>query len=220
MPPKFREMHYVGDRISFILAKLEQLDHQTILHIGCAQFYDIPDRCFHLKLKACSSNIYGIDLDEDGLRALKQYGVDNLYYCDAEKIDELNLNMQFDIIIAGEIIEHLNNAGSFLRNVTRLMHKGSKLILTTPNSFALRRHIWAYFNRESESENHTFLFHPHGIELLLSRFNLHITDFYTAYESIHAKTARHALANIMLKRIFTICPHFAESMVIISELNS
>lgn len=49
-----------------------------------------------------------------------------------------NLNKKFDTIIAGEIIEHLENPSYFLRFCFNHLKKGGRLILTTPNAIGLQ----------------------------------------------------------------------------------
>ncbi|CAG1023174.1 hypothetical protein MTYM_02247 [Methylococcales bacterium] len=40
----------------------------------------------------------------------------------------------FDVIVAGDVIEHVENQGHFLRNIWRHLNDDGKLILTTPNA--------------------------------------------------------------------------------------
>ncbi len=48
---------------------------------------------------------------------------------------------EFDIIFAGEIIEHLVETDSFLVNIHRIVKPGGQLILTTPNLASLGRRL-------------------------------------------------------------------------------
>ena len=45
-----------------------------------------------------------------------------------------DLNEKFDVIIAGDIIEHVSNQGLFLNNIKKHLKKDGKLIITTPNA--------------------------------------------------------------------------------------
>jgi 2-polyprenyl-3-methyl-5-hydroxy-6-metoxy-1,4-benzoquinol methylase len=40
----------------------------------------------------------------------------------------------FDVVVAGDVIEHVDNPGLFLQNVHRHLKDGGALILTTPNA--------------------------------------------------------------------------------------
>lgn len=52
--------------------------------------------------------------------------------------NNFSLNKKFDIIIAGEIIEHLDNPQKFIKNCAKHLKKGGRLILTTPNATGLQ----------------------------------------------------------------------------------
>jgi len=56
-----------------------------------------------------------------------------------------NLKRKFDVIVAGDLIEHLFNVGSFIDSVKKHMRKNSILIITTPNAFSFRRSIGSLF---------------------------------------------------------------------------
>ncbi|MBO0181221.1 hypothetical protein J0682_30075, partial [Vibrio parahaemolyticus] len=59
----------------------------------------------------------------------------------------------FDVIVAGEIIEHLNNPGLFLSGVRRFMHRDSKLVITTINAYcAMRFFVYALRGRRGINE--------------------------------------------------------------------
>jgi len=47
--------------------------------------------------------------------------------------ETVKVNKKFDLVVAGEIIEHLNNAGVFLDNMASHLRKGGRIIITTPN---------------------------------------------------------------------------------------
>jgi len=47
------------------------------------------------------------------------------------------INKKFDTIVAGEIIEHVENPLLFIKNCYNLLNKEGKLILTTPNATSL-----------------------------------------------------------------------------------
>jgi SAM-dependent methyltransferase len=58
----------------------------------------------------------------------------------------MDLGKRFDTIIAGEIIEHLENPGKFLRNMHKHLNPGGTLIISTPNPFYAGSawKIWRY----------------------------------------------------------------------------
>jgi len=54
-----------------------------------------------------------VDIDDEGIKILREEG----YHVRTDNVMTMNLEEQFDVIIAGEIIEHLDNPGQFLRNM-------------------------------------------------------------------------------------------------------
>ncbi len=68
-----------------------------------------------------------------------------IYSCDFKDADfnrNLNepfgINRKFDSVIAGEIIEHVENPSQFLRECKKLLVKNGRLIITTPNAIGLQ----------------------------------------------------------------------------------
>ena len=61
----------------------------------------------------------------------------NIVAGDVEKLGELRLRGPFDVVVAGDIIEHLSNPGMMLDGVRALCTAESSLIITTPNAFGL-----------------------------------------------------------------------------------
>ncbi|MEZ5288457.1 MAG: class I SAM-dependent methyltransferase [Vicinamibacterales bacterium] len=110
-------------RVAFIE---EACAGKRVLHLGCTNWpYTetvIRDgSLLHLRLMARAAELHGLDSDREGLDVLAAHGVPHLHLGDLERLDETALDGPFDVIVAGEIIEHLSNPGLFLRGVRRLM---------------------------------------------------------------------------------------------------
>ena len=99
----------------------------------------------------------GVDIDEEGIEILARQG----YQVMAGDVTKIDLGEQFDTIIAGEIIEHLENPGLFLRNMRKHLHPAGVLVITTPNPFYFKQ-VWKIFrrNRPQVHEEHTCWFDP------------------------------------------------------------
>lgn len=53
----------------------------------------------------------------------------------------------FDLVFAGEVIEHLVDTGHFLSEVNRVLRTGGTFIITTPNLVSLENRIRALFGK-------------------------------------------------------------------------
>ena len=78
-------------------------------------------------------------------------------------------NRQFDTIICGELIEHLENPYQFLRDVGPLLSPNGRLIITTPNPFGFPVFFAELFRMKSfyYAKDHTYYFLPRWVNRLL-----------------------------------------------------
>jgi 2-polyprenyl-3-methyl-5-hydroxy-6-metoxy-1,4-benzoquinol methylase len=86
--------------------------------------------------------VVGLDIDPGGVEVLRAMGYD-VVCGDVERVD---LGRTFDTIVAGEIIEHLENPGLFLRNMRRHLNDDGVIVISTPNPFfgGFAWKIWHY----------------------------------------------------------------------------
>jgi 2-polyprenyl-3-methyl-5-hydroxy-6-metoxy-1,4-benzoquinol methylase len=128
-----KDMKYVDNdkvRIKFILENIED-NHLDILDIGC---WDGAYACQYKKL---TNTVYGIESSKTASDKAENKGiiVEQGYFPD----DRLFKNKKFDIIVAGEIIEHVFDTEEFLLKIKEKLKKNGKLIITTPNIASLPR---------------------------------------------------------------------------------
>ncbi len=103
------------------------------------------------------------------LDGVKKYKPD--VCCDINKGLPLKAN-SIDIIIAGEIIEHIYNPIKFIRECNKILKKGGTLILSTPNICSLKNRFKVLFGQLPEycaepSEDESF--ERHIIDFNFSR---------------------------------------------------
>lgn len=115
----------------------EMCDNKDVLHLGCVQNEaEIEnEQWLHEPLDNISNRCLGIDIDEDGIDEMEQQG----YEVSVSDAQDFTLEESFDIIVAGEIIEHLSNPGGMFESSKSHLQDGGLLIITTPNPFALVR---------------------------------------------------------------------------------
>ncbi len=133
-----------------------------------------PDALFRTIAEANPETV-GLDIDAEGVAALNDLGY-SAHYGDAETVD---LQQTFNTVIAGEIIEHLENPGLFLRNMHRHLKPGGILILSTPNPFYNGQtwKIWRY-GRPSVHEDHLSWQDPTTLTTLLCRTGFQVEQGY------------------------------------------
>lgn len=160
---------------------------KKVLHLGCTNYPYTQvmldsDALLHLELEKVAATLYGFDFDQKGIDILSGLGVKNLFRADLEKLDELDLNETFDVIIAGEIIEHLSNPGLFLKGIRRFMNDETILVVTTINAYcAMRFFIYGARGRggvnEPVHQDHVAYYSYKTLNLILERENLGLKEF-------------------------------------------
>ena len=118
---------------------------KSVLHLGFIQHSHLyeklikNDTWLHKKLDKVSKHLVGIDYLEKDIEIIrKKYGYE-CYYGDATRLENLDIENKFDVIVCGKLIEHIENAGLMLDGIKKFMTPDSILIITTPNPWSRRR---------------------------------------------------------------------------------
>lgn len=120
-----------------------------------------------------AKSVLGIDIEKSGVETLRKYGY-NVIVADAEKMD---LKEKFDVVIAGDVIEHLSNPGSFIKRANTHLNPDGVLILITPNAFSLRRCIYAILGKKIPVNfQHTCWFNIQTLSQLCARYNFELLE--------------------------------------------
>ena len=160
---------------------------KSVLHLGCTNYPFSKEAIenkilLHFQLGEYAAELYGFDYDRKGIEILESSGVKNLYQCDLEKLEDVKLEKTFDVIIAGEMIEHLNNPGLFLKGIRRFMNAETDLVITTINAYCGMR-FFQYLLRGKKGFNepvhpdHVAYYSYSTLKLVLERQNLELREF-------------------------------------------
>ena len=118
---------------------LKLCTNKSVLHLGYVQHSHLYEKLInegnwvHSNIANVASAITGIDyLEEDVKIIRKKYNYEG-YFGDANHLENVKLDRTFDVIVCGELIEHITSPGLMLEGIKRFMHNDSILIITTPN---------------------------------------------------------------------------------------
>ena len=160
---------------------------KSVLHLGCADWPYTNQRLemgglLHLELAGIASELWGFDFDEPGIEILRKRGVPNLYRADLEHLEAVEVNRTFEVILAGEVIEHLPNPGLFLRGIRRFMGSETLMVITTINAYCgLRFLIYALRGRGGTTEpvhpDHVAYYSFATIHRLLDKVGMDVRRF-------------------------------------------
>ena len=114
----------------------------------------------------------GLDIDEQGvaLGAERGYEAHVVDCSDPDAVRALGL-APADVVVAGEVIEHIDDARAFLDALHVLVKPGGILAVTTPNATALSSTIAAFANLEINHPDHVTTFTPYTLDTMLRRHN-------------------------------------------------
>lgn len=153
---------YFEERENFIFANL----YGKVLDIGYAGWEEFHEK---MKEKAEVAEVFGIDIEvrKDVENTVRAYG-DHLPF----------MEDTFDVIVAGEIIEHVDEPFNFLKDCIRVLKPGGKIIITTPNIHALYWFIRHAIGKPGISSHpqHIYAWDIPLLERLLVRAGLEVKE--------------------------------------------
>lgn len=177
---------------------------KRILHLGCVGFTDSSvavkieqaGRSLHRKLTD-ASDCTGIDLDATTVAQLDEAGVfKNILVGDVERLEEFQARFKpFEIVVAGDIIEHLSNPGRMLDGIRPLLGPGGQLFISTPNALGLPGFLRQLRGTFREGQQHVLCFNAMTLAQLLERHG---------YEVIETLTCHHQFAQANHPRSFKL----------------
>jgi SAM-dependent methyltransferase len=166
------------ERIEAILSAVRGPE---ILNLGCVG-HSLPVKPkekahwlhFRLGERFPDANILGLDNDESNVDRMREMGFDAV----RGDAHALSYEASFDTIVAGELIEHLQNPGECLEGCRRALKPGGRIILTTPNAFSAMLGLMYLknFNHAFNAE-HVVWFCPQTLYSLAERCGLRIVKF-------------------------------------------
>jgi SAM-dependent methyltransferase len=124
----------------------------------------------HSRLAVVADSIVGLDLSEEGVAWASAQGFE-AHAVDAqspEAVVALGLEPA-DVVVAGEIIEHLDAPGPFLRAMRSLLKPDGLLVVTTPNAYRVLNFLAPASGSELIHPDHTAWHSPHTLRNLLVR---------------------------------------------------
>lgn len=140
-------------------ARGRRVVHVGFVDTGCRSMQDETGTWLHAHLEPVATSLVGIDVNEAGVKeavaaGYEAYAVD----CrDRQALRDLGVEPA-QLVIAGEVIEHLDDPGSFLDGLHNLVAPGGLLIITTPNAYGLFNVFASLARREINHPDHVVMF--------------------------------------------------------------
>ncbi len=160
------DIAYDDHKIAFAVRHARGKD---VLDIGCVQHNPENYRSrywVHNALREVSKSVIGLDMYEPGVRYLRERG----YEVIAGDAQSFRLDRTFDVIFAGDVIEHMDDFGGFLECCSSHLRPGGRLLISTPNPWYWRNIVKAALLAEIKTNpEHTCWLCPQTLRQLLER---------------------------------------------------
>ena len=161
------------NRESFIT---DQCRGKTVLDLGCirhsAEFALKDARWLHKMIKTVAKKVIGVDYLPEEIAIINSHGYDVIY---GDVTKPLSLTEKFDVIVAGDLLEHLTNFEGFFSNCKTLLKSSGVLIITTPNPFFYGEFHYVLFKKNFlVNPEHTCWIDPQCLSQLSSKSGFRI----------------------------------------------
>ena len=147
------------------------VERRTVLDIGAGSGIDRLD-WMHALVASVADETVGIELDDALATRARDLGF-NVIAADAQTME---LGRTFQVVWAGELIEHLSCVGGFLDAAHRHLEPGGRLVLTTPNAFAIANFVYRIGGRPRINKGHTCWFDEVTLGQLLRRHGFEVVE--------------------------------------------
>ena len=179
---KSLQFSFLDKKIDFRIQKILELigRNKTVLDLGC------QDGSITKLIKQQNNLVYGIDISIEAIRLAKKSGI-KIYKLDLENKFPRYLYNRFNIVFAGEIIEHIYDTDKFLENIREVLKEKGNLIITTPNVATFGRRLMLLFGQNplletrlgENNSGHIRYFTFKTLIKLLERHHFKITDKFS-----------------------------------------
>jgi 2-polyprenyl-3-methyl-5-hydroxy-6-metoxy-1,4-benzoquinol methylase len=128
-----------------------------VLDVGCSSGY------LARPLAERGNTVVGLELDPEAARGAEEF-CELVLVGDVETMDLPLEPGSFDVVLGGDVIEHLRDPAATLARLRPLLRPGGRVVLSTPNvaNWAIRLSLlsgrWRYTDRGILDRSHTHLF--------------------------------------------------------------
>lgn len=156
----------VVDRVKYIL---DRCKGKRVLNLGCAS------GALHQQIKEVAPYAIGADKHEpaDLMRDFDAFDKDDVF---STRGTAYGSTPAIEIVIAGEILEHLSNPGNLL-SALKNMTIQCPILITTPNAFSEPSVRWSRQGYEQVNADHVAWYSYWTLKALVERYGFRIREW-------------------------------------------
>ena len=165
-----------------------------VLDLGCVdhRITTLEDaRWLHQAVRKVAAECVGADYDSVGIEQMTAAGLDAVCVDITAGLGPLASRAPFDVVVAGELIEHLACPQALLSFAREALRPGGKLIISTPNPYAPGRVRGGRRHLAFENVDHVVYIFPAGLIEMADRTGLVLRTATTlGYDNAHSAIKR------------------------------
>ena len=187
-------MPLVADRAAWLASLCAGM--REVAHVGCA---DSPyteellrsGLLLHTRLVDVA-RVTGIDVDEYGLALLRrELPGEHFVLADVAADVPRSERGRYDLVLAGEVLEHVADADAFLRGCGALLRPGGgTLCVTVPNACSPKIGLRALAGRESVHPDHRVYYSPRTLRRTLEGAGFRVTSLASCFAPVAGRGGR------------------------------
>ena len=166
---------------------------KNVIHVGCCDHINVIDEkvknntWLHGILNEKCNKVIGLDINKEAIDYIKKKKyANNVVYNDIIVDKPVKMDEEYDYMILGEILEHVDNPVQFLESIQKkYVGKVKSIIISVPN--ALKYCTLNNIKYEGINSDHKYYFTPYTLSKILydSGFKPKQILFADAYKSVN-----------------------------------
>lgn len=169
----------ITDRLQFLV---DRCADRRVLDIGCVA-HDIArlqsPQWLHRRIARSAHTCVGVDIHSEGVAEMQRLGFTAVVHDLSGGLGPLAPLAPFDIIVAGELIEHVEDVSMLFLIASASLADDGALIITTPNPYAPHRVRAGQLGLIWENVDHILYAFPSGVAELAERHGLMLSEATT-----------------------------------------
>jgi SAM-dependent methyltransferase len=205
----------VRDRADFLC---ELAVGRRVLHVGCAAAPVTPElltspNFLHRRLVEAAQSCCGVDTDAGASQMLRDAGFLDIITADATELSSVT-DKTYDLIVLGEVLEHVNNPGLLLDEMAKVLDPGGRIVVTVPNAYNLLRFLQIFAGREVVHMDHVAYYSPKTLSAACARVGLALETVAFTDPFRESPGARsHRLLSAIYRQLLTARPFVGQSVI-------
>ena len=175
------------------------IKNKKVLDVGCAVGYLRPN-WLHKLISDDAKQIVGIDIDSHAIDMINS----SFPTLDVRRGDARSFDVQdkFEVIHAGELIEHIDNFEGFLQSVKKHMQPDGVFILSTPNVESINHVFYNLTGGLKVNAEHVCWFCDKTLSALLVRNGFEVESIHFLNQPTYGvRILFRALVSLLPKRL-------------------